>query len=289
MALTLGWVGATAWSGCCGWRSKCGPGCPLSLPSRGAAEAGAVPPGAETPSHWSQRLPTRAVGQKRGKGVRLVCWFQGIHALCPRSHGLRQWLCAPCFKKFSKQGGKNVNSKRVTKLLWATANELHCPPRGRRCGSWHGRGSKQPLTLPRSHYTLSYFVSVILTWWPPGLYKAMLIIWVMLQLLSFQHLRKVGGSWEDEPYSTCVLADATGGPPRGLGRSCSPGRTMGKWPPEEGELPDTPLGRTSMHGSQEQPGSCLFLLSHFQPAATASASFTVPKSEVLFCNTYFRH
>ena len=154
-ALTWGWAGATGWSGCCGWRSTCGPGCPPSLPTRGAAEAGAAPPGAEKPSHWSQRLPTRAVGQKRGRGVRLVRWFQGIRALRPGSCGLRQWLHAPCVKKFSKQGGKNVNSKRVTKMLWAMANELHCPPQGQWCGSWHGQGSKQPLTLPKSHYTLS--------------------------------------------------------------------------------------------------------------------------------------
>lgn len=93
------------------------------------------------------------------------------------------------------------------------------------------------------------------------------IIWVMLQLSSFQHLRKVGGSWEDEPHSTCVLADATGGPPRGLGRSCSPGRTTGKWPPEEGELPDTPLGRTSTHGSQNslEAASSYSVISHLLP------------------------
>lgn len=113
------------------------------------------------------------------------------------------------------------------------------------------------------------------------------VIWVMLQLSSFQHLRKVGGSWEEEPHSTCVLADAMGGPPGGLGCSRSPGRTTGRWPLEEGELPDAPLGRTSTHGGQEQPGSCLFLLGHSPPAAAVSAAFTVPESEVLFATHIF--
>ena len=110
-----------------------------------------------------------------------------------------------------------------------------------------------------------------------------------ITLLTKVHVIKamVFPVWEEEPHSTCVLADAMGGPPGGLGCSRSPGRTTGRWPLEEGELPDAPLGRTSTHGGQEQPGSCLFLLGHSPPAAAASAAFTVPESEVLFATHIF--
>lgn len=111
--LTLGWVGATGWSGCCGWHSKCDPSCPPFLPTRGAGEGGEVPPGAETPSHSSQQLPSRAVEHnQRGDGE--AAWMATVR-LCPSS----SLLCSPAltvascatFKEIPKIGQKKKKNQ----------------------------------------------------------------------------------------------------------------------------------------------------------------------------------
>lgn len=166
-ALTWGWAGATGWSGCCGWRSTCGPGCPPSLPTQGAAEAGAAPPGAEKPSHWSQRLPTRAVGQKRGRGVRLAHWLQGIRALCPGSCGLRQWLHAPRFKKFSKQGGKMSTRRESQKRSEPRPTNCTALPR---TVVWVVTWTGDPSSPSRYLSPIMLFCSSCLLFWPDGLW-----------------------------------------------------------------------------------------------------------------------
>jgi hypothetical protein len=61
VVLTSSWVGATEYSCCCGWHSKFGLNCPLSLPILAAGEEGGAPPGAGKLSRWSQPLPIHAV------------------------------------------------------------------------------------------------------------------------------------------------------------------------------------------------------------------------------------
>lgn len=115
--LTSSSVGATEWSGCCGWRNRYDRDCPPSLPSPGAAEGEGAPPGAERPSRSSPRPPSHAGEENQMKIIEVgpldgrknnhgALW---ILLPCSLAFWLFQWLHAPHVKKFPKRVKKKKN------------------------------------------------------------------------------------------------------------------------------------------------------------------------------------